>query len=298
LRHPNIIEIHNVGEWHGLPYIEMEKIDGSSLDTVIRERGRLPLALCTSIAIITCRALSYTHNHVYLVNNMEHRGILHRDLKPGNIMISRSGAVKLMDFGIATPAGISMHTMEGTMVGSMQYIAPELLKERRRADARSDIFSLGCVLYEMITGHRTFSEKNMAKLVTARLKNSYKPLGAFKVKCPRSLVKLVTACLALQPDKRIPSAIKVLRRLEKIHAKLSKYKPEDLVEYYINCSLRQDTVSFRRPLPRFGVALAVAAVAIVAGACMYAVPDLPYRTVRLVADAQHGSGPSAPSRAG
>ncbi|HMD67260.1 MAG TPA: serine/threonine-protein kinase [Chitinivibrionales bacterium] len=293
LRHPNIIEIHNVGEWHGLPYIEMEKIEGFSLDTIIRERGSLPLPVCTSIAIITCRALSYTHNHVYLVNDVEHRGILHRDLKPGNIMISRSGAVKLMDFGLATPTGISMHTMEGTVVGSLQYIAPELLEESRRADARSDIFSLGCVLYEMITGHKTFGEKNMAKLVTARLKNDYKPLGEFKVKCPRSLVKLVGGSLALHPDKRLRSAAEVLRRLEKIHARLTNDKPENLVEYYINSSLRKNTVSFRRPLPRLGVAAAVAAAAVVAGACQFAVPDLPYRIIRFIADARFVSASEA-----
>jgi serine/threonine protein kinase len=296
LRHPNIIEIHNVGEWHGLPYIEMEKIDGWSLDTVIRERGSLPLTLCTSIAIITCRALSYTHNHAYLVNNVQHRGILHRDLKPGNIMISRSGAVKLMDFGLATPTGISMHTMEGSVVGSLQYIAPELLEESRRADARSDIFSLGCVLYEMITGHKTFFEKNMAKLVTARLRNNYKPLREFNVQCPRSLVKLVTGCLALHPDKRFSSAAEVLRRLEKVHAKLSKDKPEELVEYYINSSLRKNTVSFRRPLPRFGVAPAVAVIAVATGACLFAAPDLPYRIVRRIVDARHESALEAHGR--
>lgn len=293
LRHPNIIEIHNVGEWHGLPYIEMEKIEGFSLDTIIRERGSLPLPICTSIAIITCRALSYTHNHVYLVNDVEHRGILHRDLKPGNIMISRSGAVKLMDFGLATPTGISMHTMEGTVVGSLQYIAPELLEESRRADARSDIFSLGCVLYEMITGHKTFSEKNMAKLVTARLKNDYKPLGEFRVKCPRSLATLVTGCLALHPEKRFRSAAEVLRRLEKIHARLTNDKPEDLVECYVNSSLRKNTVSFRRPLPRFGVAPAVAAAAVAIGGCLFAMPDLPYRIERFIAYARFTSAPEA-----
>jgi serine/threonine-protein kinase len=280
LRHPNIIEIHNVGEWHGLPYIEMEKIDGFSLDAVLRERGCLPLRICTAIAIITCRALTFTHNHVYLVDDKEHRGILHRDLKPGNIMISRSGVVKLMDFGIATPTGISMHTMEGTVVGSMQYIAPELLEGTKGADARSDIFSLGCLLYEMITGHRTFPEKNMAKLVTARMKNSYKPLREFRVKCPRSLVKLVNACLAFNPDKRISSVAEVLRRLEKIHARLSYNKPEDLVEYYINSSLQKNTVLFRGPAPCSRVVAAGAVAAIAACVCLYAVPYLPYRIIR------------------
>jgi serine/threonine protein kinase len=269
LRHPNIIEIHNVGEWHGLPYIEMEKIDGSALDTVIHERGSLPLKVCTSIGIIVCRALNFTHNHTYLINEKKHVGILHRDLKPGNIMISKNGMVKLMDFGIATPTGVSLHTMEGTVVGSMQYIAPELLEGAKHASARSDIFSFGCVLYEMITGQRTFSEPNMARLVAARMKNDYRPLSEFKVKCPRQLVKLINACLTLNPDKRIKSVAEILVRLEKIHAKLSKNKPEDLVEYYISSTLEKSTVSFKRKSRFKTFAAACCAVAAAAGACYY-----------------------------
>jgi len=263
LRHPNIIEIHNVGDWHGLPYIEMEKIDGFSLDAVIRERGSLPLKVCTAIGILVCRALDFTHNHAYLINDKRHVGILHRDLKPGNIMISKNGMVKLMDFGIATPTGVSMHTMDGTVVGSMQYIAPELLEGAKRASPRSDIFSLGCVLYEMIAGQRTFPEKNMAKLVTARMKNAYMPVSEFKVKCPKKLIKLINACLTLNPDRRIGSVAEILSRLEKIHSRLSKEKPEDLVEYYIN-TLEKNIVGYRRKpriLPKVAACGAVAAAA-------------------------------------
>jgi serine/threonine protein kinase len=260
LRHPTIIEIHSVGDWHGLPYIEMEKIDGSSLDTVIRERGSLPLKVCTAIGIIVCRALNFTHNHAYLINDKQHVGILHRDLKPGNIMISKNGMVKLMDFGIATPTGVSMHTMDGTVVGSMQYIAPELLEGAKCASARSDIFSFGCVMYEMITGQRTFPEKNMAKLVTARMKNSYAPVSGFKVKCPKKLVKLINACLTLNSDRRIASIAEILARLERIHAKLSKDKPEYLVEYFIN-TLEKGPVGYRRKPPVKSFAAACVAVA-------------------------------------
>ncbi len=280
LRHPNIIEIHGVGDWHGLPYIEMEKIDGLSLDKVLRERGRLPPQICTSIAIIACRALRFTHSHAYLVNGKEFRGILHRDLKPGNIMISRIGLVKLMDFGIATPTGISMHTMDGSVVGSMQYIAPELLEGSSRADARSDIFSFGCVLYEMITGHRAFPEKNMAKLVTARMKNLYRPLAEFNVSCPRSLVRLVNFCLAQNPDKRAPSAEIILKRLEKIHAKISKSNPEDLVEYYINSSLRKRAADIRRPVGPVVVAAGVLIAATGVLACLHFVPRVSRIVIR------------------
>jgi serine/threonine protein kinase len=269
LCHQNIIEIHNVGEWHGLPYIEMEKIDGSSLDIVLHERGNLPLKVCTSIGILVCRALNFTHNYSYLINEKKHVGILHRDLKPGNIMISKNGMVKLMDFGIATPIGVSLHTMEGTVVGSWRYIAPELLGGLKHASARSDIFSFGCVLYEMITGQYTFPEAGMASLVAARIKNSYRPLSEFNVKCSRQFVKLVNACLTLNPDKRIKSVAEILVRLEKIHAKLSNNKPEDLLEYYISSTSEKNTVACKQKPPLKMIAAACCAIIAAASACAY-----------------------------
>lgn len=289
LRHPNIIEIHSVGEWHDLPYIEMEKIDGFSLETVLHNRGGLPLKICTSIGILVCRALKFTHNQTYDINGKKHVGILHRDLKPGNIMLSKTGSVKLMDFGIATPVGISMHTMEGTVVGSMQYMAPELLEGMGNASVRSDIFSLGCVLYETLTGRRPFTEKNMARLVAARMKNSYRPLSEFSVKCPKQLVKLIDTCLSHKPEKRIASVAEILVRLERIHAKLTRNKPEDLVEDYIHTSPEKNTVAIRRVLP-----LKVFAAACCAGSVI-AVAGLLWFHTRSVAMLNKTPKPAAPS---
>ncbi|MBD3314592.1 MAG: protein kinase, partial [Chitinivibrionales bacterium] len=150
LRHPNIVEIHAVGKWNNLPYIEMDRIDGFKLEDVIRERGALPLQACTAVGVIIARALDYTHNSTLAVGDKTYKGILHRDLKPANILIAKNGEVKLTDFGIARPAEISLHTMEGILVGSLQYIAPEQL-DGRQYDARADVYSFGCVLYEMIT---------------------------------------------------------------------------------------------------------------------------------------------------
>jgi serine/threonine protein kinase len=264
LHHPNIIEIHNVGDWHGLPYIEMEKIDGFSLDKIIRDRGGLPAQMATAIAMIVCKALHFTHNHGYMVNDKKHVGILHRDLKPSNIMISRAGIVKLMDFGIATPTDASLHTIEGTVVGSLQYLAPELLEGSQRANPRSDIFSLGCVLYEMITGERTFPEKNMAKLVAMRLKNTIRPLSDYTIKCPRHLVRLINCCLARDPDKRYAEVADVLGDLEKIHRRLTRYSPEQLVEFFVNSSLKKSSVIYKHKFPVASVAASAALVAMVA----------------------------------
>jgi hypothetical protein len=162
----------------------------------------------------------------------------------------------------------------------------------------------------MITGQRTFEEKNMAKLVAARMKNSYRPLSEFKVKCPRQLVKLINACLTLKPDKRIASVAEILVRLEKIHAKLSKNKPEDLVEYYISSPFEKSAVAFKRK-PLFKAFAAVCcAVAVVAGVCYYVfvirpaslqntvIPpqDRPARAAPRVTAAPHAPAATAPQR--
>ena len=110
LHHPNIVEIYNVGDWQGLPYLEMEIIDGLSLESIISKTGKLPSSVCSSIAIFTARALGYAHGQQFLIYGKNYHGIVHRDLKPANIMVSSQGALKLMDFGIARPTEASPKT--------------------------------------------------------------------------------------------------------------------------------------------------------------------------------------------
>jgi serine/threonine protein kinase len=232
LDHPNVIDIHAVGEWHGLPFIEMEKIDGVSLEKLLKVQGALPLELCTSIAIFICRALNYTHHHEYVINNKYCMGLLHRDLKPANILISNNGLVRLTDFGIATPTNVTANTSSGKVVGSMQYLAPEQLEEDE-IDPRADIFSFGCILYEMLGGERTFPEKNITKLVRKRVKNDYLPLSSLRLKLPSKLIALTTHCLEEKPEKR-PSDIKlVLHELEKAHSKITDRTPEEIISAYV-----------------------------------------------------------------
>ena len=145
LRHPNIVEIYAVGKWHDLPYIEMERIDGDTIEDLLRRVGALPIEVCTAIGIMVARALYHAHNHKYMIYGKEYHGIIHRDLKPANIMVDRDGSVKLMDFGIAKPVAASARTMEGVVFGTMQYLSPEQLQSGD-VDARSDIYSFGAVL--------------------------------------------------------------------------------------------------------------------------------------------------------
>ena len=256
LRHPHIVAIHAVGEWNGIPYIEMEKIDGFSLDKLIELRGALPLDVCTSIGIMVCRALQFTHTHNYILDDITYEGILHRDLKPANILVPRDGVVKLTDFGIATPVNISLHTTEGTVVGSLQYLSPEQM-EGKPATTASDIFSLGCILYEMITGTKIFGETNMTRLVADRMKNRFAPLRQFNAKIPNDLCKIVEQCLAINSGKRPFDVAAILVRLEKIHDRLTMYPPEEVVEYFVN--LNDGKVTLRRSRKKLALAIITAA---------------------------------------
>ncbi len=241
LDHPNIIDIHYVGEWNGLPYIEMEMVDGISLSELIRRQGALPLEVCTAIAIIVCRALDYTHHHEYTVNNKKYTGLLHRDLKPGNILFSREGVVRLTDFGVATPTDVAPSTSSGKVIGSMMYLAPEQLEEDE-VDARADIFSLGCIMYEMLTGERTFPDRNITRLVRKRLKNDFKPLSAFDVSVPPKLERLIHACLNSNASKRPQDIREVLNELEKIHENCTLRSPEQIITAYARGESFEDDI--------------------------------------------------------
>jgi serine/threonine-protein kinase len=131
LSHPNIVEIHGVGEWNTLSYIEMEMIDGFTLAGIIAKKGALPIPVCTAIGLLVARALCYAHDREYVLYGKSYRGIIHRDLKPSNIMVANDGRVKLMDFGIARPVDASLMTVDGAIMGTVQYLAPEQIEGAR-----------------------------------------------------------------------------------------------------------------------------------------------------------------------
>jgi len=232
LHHPNIIEIYSVGKWNDLPYIEMERIDGFTLEKLIADSGGLPVEVSTAIGIMTGRALNYAHNQDYQLYGKEYHGIIHRDLKPGNIMVTKNGIVKLMDFGIAKPVTVSMHTMEGVIMGTMQYLAPEQL-DGKDIDVRADIYSLGAVMYEMLTGSRAFPEQNLAKLVTDKLNNNYVPLDSFSRKIPPPLCNLMHKCLRYEKEKRMQNALEFLRALGHAHKSITAQSPEQVLSKYM-----------------------------------------------------------------
>jgi serine/threonine protein kinase len=218
LNHPNICHLYDVGQQDGTSYLVMEYLEGETLGERVK-RGRLPLDQVFRIGSEICDGLARAHRSC----------IFHRDLKPGNIMLTRSGA-KLMDFGLAktSPASssvssLSMATMsqplttDGTILGTVQYMSPEQL-EGKEADQRSDIFALGAVLYEMVTGRRAFDGKTTASTIAAILATEPQPLSATQPLSPPALEHLINTCLAKDPEERFQSAQDVKTQLQWIAA--------------------------------------------------------------------------------
>jgi len=215
LNHPHICTLHDIGHQDGTDYLVMELLEGETLAHRL-EKGPLPVAEVLSLGAQIADALDRAHR----------AGVVHRDLKPGNVMLTKAGA-KLMDFGLARAAGLAAAapgvmtesptvsrplTKEGTIVGTFQYMAPEQL-EGKEADARSDLWALGCVLYEMATGQRAFEGKSQASLISAIMKDEPGPIAELAPLSPPALERLVRQCLAKDADERWQSAADLGREL-------------------------------------------------------------------------------------
>ena len=217
LSHPNICLLYDVGTQGGTSYLVMEYLQGETLADRLR-KGPLPPEQVLKYGIEICEGLEKAHRS----------GVIHRDLKPGNIMLTKGGA-KLMDFGLAKPvvpvippsSGLTQTlvtpqhplTTEGMVVGTFQYMSPEQL-EGREADARSDIFALGAVLYEMVTGRRAFEGKTTASTIAAIMAAEPPPISTVQPMSPPPLEATVKSCLAKDPDERLQSAHDVKLQLK------------------------------------------------------------------------------------
>lgn len=205
LNHPNIITIYDIGQAEGVDFISMECVNGKTLDQLIPRRGmRLNEALKCAVQIAD--ALARAHS----------AGIVHRDLKPGNIMVNEHGLVKVLDFGLAklteaTPTSeddatrtMRPTTEEGKIVGTVAYMSPEQA-EGRKVDARSDIFSFGSVLYEMVTGGQAFHGDTKASTLAAILKDNPRPASQLVDGLPREVERLISRCLQKGGQSALPA---------------------------------------------------------------------------------------------
>lgn len=214
LNHPNIVHCYGVGEWHSLPFVEMEYVNGASLDDFIRKCGALTMEQAAIIGILICRALNYAHHHVVTIYGKTYNGVIHRDLKPANVLLSRIGKVKLTDFGIARPASVSLHTQNsGNIVGTMPYLSPEQL-DGKAIDAQTDIYALGITLYELLMGKRAFPQKDMTALIQAKsLGKIDVPLNSV-TRIPRALVDIVNKAIETNKEYRYRDVKELGRDLE------------------------------------------------------------------------------------
>ena len=214
LNHPHICTLHDVGRENGVDFLVMEHIEGDTLADRIG-KGALPLDQALQYGIEIADALDKAHR----------QGVVHRDLKPGNVMLTKSGA-KLLDFGLAKTgmavAGSDVSelatearplTEQGTILGTLQYMAPEQL-EGKDADARTDIFALGGVVYEMVTGRRAFEGKSPASVIGAILRDDPPPLSTVQPMTPPLLDHVIRRCLAKAPDDRWQTASDVMLELK------------------------------------------------------------------------------------
>ena len=202
LEHPNIVNIYDVGSEKGMHYIVMEYVEGITLKTYIEKKGQLSFKEAVSIAIQVGRGIEAAHS----------KGIIHRDIKPQNIIISTEGKVKVTDFGIARAA--SSNTISSDVMGSVHYSSPEQARNGF-VDGKSDIYSLGIVMYEMVTGRVPFDGDTTVAVAIQHLQEEIVPPSAYAPNLPISMEKIILKCTQKNPDRRYESMTALLTDLRK-----------------------------------------------------------------------------------
>jgi len=226
LNHPNIVTLHSVEDDGDVRFLTMELVEGSSLDRSIAPGG-LPVARMIELGIALADALAAAHE----------KSVVHRDLKPANVMVTKDGRVKVLDFGLAKlavpnsdPAHSRAATMatpisgEGLVVGTVPYMAPEQIRGEA-TDARTDLFALGIVLYELATGVRPFAGDTQADVSSAILRDAPKPLASRRADLPADLDRIVSRCLEKDPRERIQSALDVSNELRRLRREFERSAP-------------------------------------------------------------------------
>jgi serine/threonine-protein kinase len=216
LNHPNIVQIFDFGEAEGTYFIAMEYIDGPNLREMVRRSSAvslsLPLAFCARVICSACEGLAFAHDFKDPATNLA-MNIVHRDISPDNLLLSRQGAVKVVDFGIAKAAGQSPHTQTGVLKGKLAYMSPEQLRNEP-LDRRADVYALGVVLYELLTGLKPFMATSEAGMVQAILFELQVPAIQRRPDLPEGLQRILTKALAKERERRYPDCASFQADLE------------------------------------------------------------------------------------
>jgi serine/threonine-protein kinase len=233
LRHPHIV--HAFGgtcegdQW----FYAMELVDSGTLATLLLEHGKLPWRQAVEFALQVCAALEYAHT----------RGVIHRDLKPGNLLLARSGKLKLGDFGLALVSAETRLTAAGKTMGSLHYMAPEQIQGKPPLSNKTDLYALGCVMFELLCGRTPFTGEAMAEVLQQHIRQPPPRVSSFALDCPIQLESLIAELLQKDPDRRPENAETVAARLREIDQDVTVKAP------------RFDK---NRPLPTLGAETALA----------------------------------------
>jgi serine/threonine-protein kinase len=221
LRHENILKAEATGEIEQRPFVILEKVSGRSLEHMIRPDEPLPPPVACAVALQVCRALYYLHHFELKKDGTAYRGVIVRGLKPDKVLLDSNGTVKISGLGVAAPLNASYHTYAGAHEDLLQYLAPELILGGT-AGAGCDIYSLGLLLYEMLTGYKAFPAIKKECLIPDRISNNIVPLSKFDLNLPRQLQSLVQRMLLEDPARRVASIEDVQSDLQRILATMDR----------------------------------------------------------------------------
>ncbi len=206
LRHPNIVRCFGGTCESSQRFYAMELVEGGTLAELLGRKGHLTWEFVVDYTLQMCEALEYAHQH----------GVIHRDVKPGNFLLTKGGQIKLSDFGLASIATTNRLTAAGRTVGTIQYMAPEQIRGKPALTGRADLYALGCVMYEMLTGQPPYSSENAAAIMQQHLSAPIPHAAAMVLECPLKLDQLICDLLAKDAAQRPASAAEVGWRLEEI----------------------------------------------------------------------------------
>ncbi len=206
LRHPHIVKLYATGAWRKTPFIAMEYVDGEALDRVLARRGRLTWEEVVTYGKHLCEALQYAHE----------KGIIHRDLKPSNLMVTREGALKLTDFGIAKDTDVTALTAQNSTIGTAAYMSPEQCKGDKNLTHRSDLYSLGVVFFELLTGRKPFTAETTVDMFLKHVNERPPRVGKFVNELPPKLEAIVMQLMEKDKDDRPVDAAWVGRMLGEV----------------------------------------------------------------------------------
>ena len=239
LRHPNIVRLFGFGEQEGLLYYAMELVDGPSLEQELRGGRRFSWLETARIAIDTCRALRHAHD----------RGIIHRDIKPANLLLTAADQIKLSDFGIARLFGNSHLTAVGNVLGTVEFMAPEQA-DARPVGPRADLYSLGGVMFALLTGRAPFRAKSLAEMLDKQRSAQPEAASRYGADVPRELDEIILQLLAKDPEVRIPNAAILARRLEAMVRALNRpARTDDELTSTLPATTPQEEAPFDPRLP-------------------------------------------------